>query len=547
MKLALTIFISLILCTFHFVILQAQDRALYLEPVEKGLIIGLKSKTQAPDLQDWLRQRDIPGELELISRSYFFLPTAVHPDFELAERMQDLPMVAFCHPNQEATLRGISPNDTLYYKQLYHNLLGSERAWDITTGGTNPQGHPIVVAIFDNGFDRYHEDIKDNLWVNHDEIPNDGIDNDNNGYIDDYDGYNPHLQNGIVPIERHGHNVSGYIGAKGNNITGIAGINWDMQLMLVGRALNEVQIMRAFEFVLDWRRRFNQSGGTEGAYIVALNMSIGFDNRFPADLPWMCPIIEELNQAGILVVASAPNVATNIGISGDMPCLCNSPNLICVTNTTIDDDLVSNAGFSSQFVHLSAPGHQSFTVETEALGYYGLFGGTSAAAPMVTGSIALLAAMPCTAVTDNLFADPSASAAILKSAILEGVKPVKKLEGITVTGGRLCLWCEGEIGAVTALSNLCGSAEGPVAVLRVRNNPSNQIAYVDLRSPGLVAFPVRIYNVLGQLVWEQQFQPEELFEPKVLEVETSAWTSGVYMIVAGDGRKTGTARLLVAH
>jgi hypothetical protein len=524
----------------------SQERIAPVDPVERGLIIGLQGVQKANDLTRWLEEQAIVGSLEHISKSYYFLPTAIHPDFELADRMQALPFVTFSHPNQAATLRANVPNDTLYFRQLYHKLIGSEQAWDISTGGASPQGYPIVVAVFDDGFDRYHEDIVDNLWINPGEIPNDGIDNDNNGFVDDYDGYNPHLQNGSVPVERHGHSVTGYIGARGNNITGIAGINWEAQLMVVGRALSEVQLMRAFEFILHWRRLFNTTGGAQGAYIVALNMSIGFDNKFPVDMPWLCEAMEDLHQAGILVVASAPNVATNIASSGDLPCLCATPNLICVTNTTIDDELVSNAGFSSQFVHLGAPGHQSFTVDT-GIGAYRLFGGTSAAAPMVTGTLALLASMPCTGLTDNLFADPPAAASILRQAVLDGVKPLSKLAGITITGGRLCLWCDGDKGAVTSLSNLCGSAEGPISVLRVRNNPTRDMAFIDLRSPGLERFPVRIYNVLGQIVWEQMFEPEALFESKLIEVNTASWASGVYMVKAGDGRRAAAARLLVIH
>lgn len=458
------------------------------------------------------------------------------------------PEIRYVGPNRSAVLRNTQPNDPEYFKQWHHSLLGSERAWDITTGGTTAGGHKIVIAILDSGFERDHEDIAPNLWVNPGEIPGDGIDNDFNGHIDDYNGIFTKMDNGDIPIESHGHSVIGYIAGKGNNNLGITGLSWDASMMLIGgtKIIQEADMIKAFEYVYQWRKKFNETNGAEGAYIPAMNLSLGFADVKPEELPWMCPLVEMLGQEGVLVVAAAPNAGIDIEIEGDLPCLCNSSNVICVTNTTREDDLVSNAGFSKNYVHLSAPGFQSYTTKLVSSGLYGTFSGTSAAAPMVTGAIGLLAAMPCDSMQNQLFSNPSLSALFLKDAIISGVTKVNDLNGITITGGRLCLWCEDGIGAVQSLSNRCGSAEGPVAVLKITPNPANEIVRIDFRSPGTAVLPVRIYNILGQIIWEEIYEPET-FEPKYIEVNTSFWPAGVYVVSVGADHSRKSSLMVIHH
>lgn len=451
--------------------------------------------------------------------------------------------VRYAGPNRRASLRNGRPNDPEYGQQWHHELLGSERVWAISTGGWTEDGHRISVAVMDAGFERTHEDIQPSLWINPLEVPDDGIDNDNNGYIDDYDGYNPRANDGNLPVHPHGQSVAGYMGAKGNNGLGVAGLSWDAELMLLAPTLREDDVIRGFRFLYDWRRRFNDSRGAEGAYIPVVNMSFGFDAVFPKDLPWMCPLVDSLGSVGMLVVAASPNEALDIGVVGDMPCTCPSSNLLCITNTTRDDALVSNAAISKSFVHLAAPGFQSFTTR---IGQYGLFSGTSAAAPMVAGVIGLLAALPCDSTRQMIFEDPRRAADYLRQAVLDGVVPLRDLKDVTITGGRLSLWSDKGIGAVPALANLCGSAEGPVAVLGLLPNPANDQVRIRMRTPGTAPQPVRIFNVLGQLIWESRFEPVN-FEPKELDVNVTHWPAGMYMVVLGSGKAVASAKLLIHH
>ena len=124
----------------------------------------------------------------------------------------------------------IRDSDELFDEQWHHlNLLlngnpeadlDSDLAWDISTGGLTPQGDTIVIAVIDNGIASGHPDLKDRIWINHNEIPFNGIDDDQNGYVDDHLGYNTIEENGnIQGTANHGTSVAGIIGATGNNLS----------------------------------------------------------------------------------------------------------------------------------------------------------------------------------------------------------------------------------------------------------------------------------------------------------------------------------------
>lgn len=90
-----------------------------------------------------------------------------------------------------------------------------------------------MVAVVKSGINITHPDLVANIWHNQDEIPNNGTDDDNNGYLDDYDGWNIGQDNDNIPSANHGTQVSGMIGAVGDNGLGVSGINWDVKIMAV--------------------------------------------------------------------------------------------------------------------------------------------------------------------------------------------------------------------------------------------------------------------------------------------------------------------------
>ena len=169
----------------------------------------------------------------------------------------------FNHFTQERTT---TPNDPSFGTQWSMNNTGQSggtvdadvdgpEAWDITTGGLTSTGDTIVVAVIDGGFQLSHTDLK--FRKNYNEIPNNSIDDDGNGYIDDFNGWNAINQNGNIGSNQHGTHVAGTVGAKGNNSIGVTGVNWNVQIMAIeGSTSLESEAVIAYGYVLDSRRLY---------------------------------------------------------------------------------------------------------------------------------------------------------------------------------------------------------------------------------------------------------------------------------------------------
>lgn len=364
------------------------------------------------------------------------------------------------------------PDDPRYDDQWHHLNLGQlngvsgadhnvEPAWDVTTGGVTVNGDTIVVAVLDDGADLDHEDLVANLWRNNDEIPNNGLDDDNNGYIDDYFGIDTDGNDNdpnAGPSDNHGTPVAGIVGARGNNGIGVSGMNWSVKIMAIrnGFLTAESEVLSAYLYALETRMAYDASGGEEGAYVVATNASWGRDFGDVDDSPIWCGLYDELGAAGILSAGATINGNVNVDEDGDLPTNCPSDYLIGVTNLNTSDVKVAGAGFGSTSIDLGAFGEDVFT--TDNGNGYGYFGGTSAATPQVAGAIALLYAAPCDAFGELLAVDPAAAAILVREIILETARPNASLEGITVTGGRL------DVGAaMTELMSRCDDCFAPTS------------------------------------------------------------------------------------
>ncbi|MFK8164472.1 MAG: S8 family serine peptidase [Lewinella sp.] len=375
-----------------------------------------------------------------------------HGEKQLRQAYWRDPAVDAVQLNHFLALRA-RPNDTRYDEQWQHlntgqlnGVLGAdhnvEPAWDITTGGVTINGDTIVVAMLDDGVDTDHEDLVGNLWRNRDEIPNNGIDDDNNGYIDDYHGWNTAERgagNGNVDAGElnHGTPVAGIIGAVGNNNLGVAGNNWSVKLMVIKNNFNnsEAEVLEAYSYALEQRESYEDTDGAEGAYVVATSSSWGRDYGRAEDSPIWCSLYDRLGDAGILNAGATANINIDVEEEGDLPSNCTSNYLVTVTNMTTFDVKLRAAAFGNKSVDLGAYGEDVFT--TTVGNSYGRFGGTSAATPGVAGAIALLYAAPCEAFGQLLLADPAAAALRVRAAVLDGVRPNLSLEDITVTEGRL--------------------------------------------------------------------------------------------------------------
>ena len=333
------------------------------------------------------------------------------------------------------TLREAIPDDPFFGQQWAPAIMNLPQAWEeFTTGGVTATGDTIVVAVIDGGADWTHEDL--NCWENTHEIPNNGIDDDGNGYIDDFHGWNAYNHNGYVGSNNHGTHVSGIIGAVGNNGKGVCGVNWNVKVMPIGgSSSNESIVVEAYSYVLEMRARYNETDGEEGAFIVATNSSFGVDYGNPDDYPIWCSMYDEMGNVGILSCGAGPNMNVNVDVVGDVPSACPGNYLIGITNTTSDDVKYTGAGYGINNIDIGAPGTSIYS--TLPNNNYGNMTGTSMATPQVSGTIALMyAALP----EEMMIAcknDPANFCLSVRHHLLNGADHLPSLDGLVAAGRRL--------------------------------------------------------------------------------------------------------------
>lgn len=258
-------------------------------------------------------------------------------------------------------------------------------AWGITRG--SPE---VVVAVLDSGVDHLHPDLRPNMWVNTAEIPNNGIDDDHNGFIDDVYGANLVDNSGDPNTgDPHGTHVAGTIAAKGSNTIGVVGVAPNVRLMAVqifGPSGNgdDATILAGMQYILKMRQR--------GVNVRVVNASLGGPSACNAAYLEM---LRAFNSVGITFVASAGNGGSDgRGDNNDSDPESNSPancaveNVIAVANITKTGDLASSSNFGPRTVHVAAPGTD--ILSTWRNGLYRSISGTSMAAPHVSGVAALL-------------------------------------------------------------------------------------------------------------------------------------------------------------
>ena len=357
--------------------------------------------------------------------------------------------VVAAQKNHLITQRVTVPNDPLFNTMWDMDNTGqaggsidadidAPEAWDITTGGLTALGDTIVVAVIDGGFDLSHEDL--NFWKNHNEIPGNGVDDDGNGYIDDYDGWDAYSSDGTIPSDAHGTHVAGTIGAIGNNGIGVTGVNWNVEVMPVaGSSGNEATVVEAYGYVYEQRARYNETNGDSGAFVVATNSSFGVNNGDPAQYPIWCGFYDTLGTVGILSCGATMNVDADVDQTNDIPTACPSPYMISVTNTDKNDQKNSGAAYGLTTIDLGAPG-TDINSTIPGNNYSDSYTGTSMATPHVAGAIGLLYSVPCASLAATAMATPDVAAMQVRQYIFDGVDVISSLTGITVTDGRLNLY-----------------------------------------------------------------------------------------------------------
>ncbi len=308
------------------------------------------------------------------------------------DAIQDIvkdPNVEYAEPNYLYHLNFI-PDDPLYSSQWAHNITRAESGWDIEKGNSN-----ITIAIIDTGIDLHHEDLTQNLWVNTDEIPGNGIDDDNNGYIDDVLGWdftnttNPSYCNRDClgednePQDEYGHgtHVGGIVAGVGNNGKGITGVCLNCKIMALRTAgLDEVSILSAIDYAVN-----------NGAKVISMSFGSYFFSQT------MKTAIDYAYSSGVVLVAAAGNGGTSSFILYPA----GYDHVISVTAT---DSLDSKASFSNYgyWTDLAAPGvsivstlNDTSMIALRGLGSklsngYWILSGTSMATPYVSGIAGLI-------------------------------------------------------------------------------------------------------------------------------------------------------------
>lgn len=312
------------------------------------------------------------------------LPAGLSP-IDACRQLQADPEIEWAEPHYFRYTQETEPNDPSYSSQWHLPTIGAPAAWDVTAGDPN-----VVIAVIDTGVDWDHPDLAANIWTNAGEIPNDGNDNDENGFIDDvrgwdfvsvgsaevYSGEDPGPPDND-PMDFHGHgtHVAGIAGAVGNNGIGLAGVCWNAKVMAVragykdssGRGVLQVaDIADALVYAAD-----------NGAHVI--NMSFG--STSPSSTERIA--IDYAANQGCALIAAAGNDET---AWPSYPASFN--NVVSVAATSDATDVKARFSNYGLAVDVAAPGESIYS--TLFNDDYGDKSGTSMASPVVAGLAALV-------------------------------------------------------------------------------------------------------------------------------------------------------------
>jgi thermitase len=319
-------------------------------------------------------------------------------------------------------------------------------AWKVSKGSPD-----MIVAVIDTGVDYTHEDLMANIWRNKKEIPNNGIDDDNNGYIDDVIGWdfvsndNKPYDLAVEPLQLltggnpgHGTHCAGNVAARGDNGIGIAGVAPNVRIMPLRFISDKGQgttadAIKAIRYAVDnGAKVLSNSWGSEGE-----DPAEGQANQALRDA------VQYAQDKGVLFIAAAGNGHSGAGYNNDTdpkpsyPATYTNENIVSVAALDVNDNFGSFSNWGPKTVHIAAPGVKVYSTTVGSLysdtvidkfGFHATWDGTSMATPHVAGAAALYWS-----------AHPEKTWRDVKAALIGSAKKIPSAAGKIVSEGKLDL------------------------------------------------------------------------------------------------------------
>ena len=332
------------------------------------------------------------SNLMALRRTYYARYGADVSPERVSRNLTLAPGIVYAEPVPLSRIRGpvrwerIDPNDPFFNNQIELRALNLPEAWDVVKGS---DGTPkVVIAIVDGGGEWRHEDLRANVWTNEDEIPGNGIDDDNNGFIDDVHGVN--FANGDVTDNdptglphtpgnaQHGTAVAGSASAVTDNSVGVAGAAWNAELMHInaGSPYFDRAIPSGYQGIL--------YAAMNGADII--NASWGGLWLADQDVRHIEQTLDLATDMSALIVTGAGNDDYSIDVFRDYPS--RHPRVLSVGATQKDSRVKADFSNYGRLVNVFAPG--VFITTTGSDNRYIDISGTSFSSPLVAGVAALV-------------------------------------------------------------------------------------------------------------------------------------------------------------
>jgi predicted GH43/DUF377 family glycosyl hydrolase len=312
-----------------------------------------------------------------LSNIYYATFSGNQSPAEVAANIELSPLIEYAEPKYVHYIN-VLPNDSLYhFQEPYYDIIQAPQAWDIVKG----ENSNVIIAIVDGGTDIRHPDLADNIWRNDAEVNGEeGVDDDDNGYIDDLYGWNFANESGdptgleSTPFNAdHGTLTAGIVSAVSDNLTGVSGVSWNATVMAinVSSETNDRAIDHGYDGIIYAARN--------GADVISCSWgAYTFYTRTGHN------VMLYANSMGAVVVASAGNDNTS-----DLFYPAAFENVLSVAGTDTNDIKWERSNYGTH-IDLAAPAVSIYS--TLADGRYGIATGTSLSVPLVSGVAGLVKA-----------------------------------------------------------------------------------------------------------------------------------------------------------